>query len=184
MPFILLNLFCSFLSLHLFFHYISSEREGKKHLQRQSKSDTTGAVMHSFCILDICISFPPCPSQAKNAERLEREKQGHIIMRSNYFTRAKVKESKSQGKYMWNTIWGIKINTEIPCSEILSLHCIYIQKKMPKVQREYKLLIKGNLLNSLSNKGGWQKIRNSLAGVVIHSGRLLKAAYTKREKHI
>lgn len=56
-------------------------------------------------------------------------------------------------------------------------------EKMPKVQREYKLLIKGNL-NSLSSKGGWQKIRNSLAGVVIHSGSLLKAAYTKREKHI
>lgn len=72
-------------------------------LQRQSKSDTTGAVMYSSCILNTCISFPPYPLQAKNAEEFGREKQGHII-RFNYFTIAKIKDSKSGRKYEWNTI--------------------------------------------------------------------------------
>lgn len=57
-------------------------------------------------------------------------------------------------------------------------------EKMPKVQTEYKFLFKGKLSISLSSKGGWQKIGNLLAGVVTQSGRLLRAAFTKRENHI
>lgn len=60
----------------LSFLSFSSQRKMERHLKTQSRSDTAGSVIHYCYILNIHISLSPFFSKAKNAEILEKEKQG------------------------------------------------------------------------------------------------------------